>query len=80
MSNKLLFAGIIGGLAVALVSAVLFSGAATAQMIQHHSMQHGFPTHQGMKESMFKANGLSMVQDVRISGIAITGNNEYLLT
>jgi hypothetical protein len=75
MSNRLFFAGIIGGLGVALVLAVLFSGAATAQMIQHQQMQQ-HSTHQGMKHSMFKANGLSLVQNVTITGLAITGENE----
>jgi hypothetical protein len=72
MSRKFLLAGIVGGLGMAMVLAFLVSGAATAQMMQHDQMQHN----SGMKHTMFKAGGMSMVQDVSVSGLAITGDNE----
>jgi hypothetical protein len=80
-SNKLLLAGIIGsvGVAVVLASLLLSAQYATAQMEhqQHQQMQQQESTqHPGKKHSMFSANGMSVVQDVRISGIAITGDNE----
>jgi hypothetical protein len=57
---------------MAMVLAFLVSGAATAQMMQHDQMQHN----SGMKHTIFKAGGMSMVQDVGVSGLAITGDNE----
>jgi hypothetical protein len=83
MANKTFLFGIIGGIAVAVALASLFSmGAVTAQMTsmpshdQYHqqTMQQG--QHQGVKHSMFSASGMSMVQDVRIAGVSITGDNE----
>jgi hypothetical protein len=71
MSRKFLFVGVIGGLGVAMVLAVFFSGAATAQMMQHQQMQHS----PGMKHSMFKAIGISMVQDVSVTGVATTDDD-----
>lgn len=47
--------------------------------MQHQQQIQHQPTsghqQQGMHHSMFKANGMSMVQDVRISGVSITGDN-----
>ena len=69
MCSNTLSIGKIGSIALAaLVLAALFSTAesATAQMMmQQHGMSH----------SMFNVIGMSMVQDVRVSGVSITGDN-----
>ena len=71
MTSKLLLSiGKIGSVSLAaLVVAALFSTAetATAQMMMQQ--------HRGMSHSMFDVMGMSMVQDVKISGVSITGNN-----
>ena len=81
MVSKTLSIGmVIGTVVTALVIATLFSNeTATAQVMQHQQQIQHQPTsghqQQGMHHSMFKANGMSMVQDVRISGVSITGDN-----
>ncbi len=70
MTGKLLLStGKIGSIALAaLVLTALFSTTETAtaqMMMQQHEMNH----------SMFNVMGMSMVQDVRISGVSITGDN-----
>lgn len=86
MTSKAVLFGIIGGVALAVALASLFStGAATAQMMsmpnqqmtQHQQMQSPY---QGMKQSMFSASGMSMIQDVRITGVSITGDNEITVS
>jgi hypothetical protein len=82
MVNKTLSIGMVIGTIVTatLVIATLFSNeTATAQVMQHQQQMQHQPTsghqQQGMHHSMFNANGMSMVQDVRISGVSITGDN-----
>jgi hypothetical protein len=69
MTGKLLSIGKIGSIALAaLILTALFSTTETAtaqMMMQQHEMNH----------SMFNVMGMSMVQDVRISGVSITGDN-----
>lgn len=80
MTSKLFVFGVIGGLVAALGLAGVFSALSTqssAQMIQHGTMM-GMQSTQGssMHHTMFSASGMSMVQDVKISGVAMTGDNE----
>ena len=80
MSSKLLSLGMIGILAVASMAlAALFSSqTATAQMMtmQNQMMQQSNPQQQpGMNHNMFSVMGMSMVPDVRVTGVSITGNN-----
>jgi Tfp pilus assembly protein PilV len=80
MTNKLLSLGMIGILAVASMAlAALFSSqTATAQMMtmQNQMMQQSNPQQQpGMNHNMFSVMGMSMVPDVRVSGVSITGDN-----
>lgn len=86
MISKVFLFGIIGSIAVAVAVASIFSmGAATAQMtsmsnqqmMQHQQMQQG--QHQEMKHGMFSASGMSMVQNVRITGVSITDDNEVVV-
>jgi hypothetical protein len=83
MANKIFLIGIVAGLAAALGLAGAFSilstqQGATAQMMGgNQGMMGMMDGNQGiMKHSMFSANGMSMVQDVRITGVSITGDNE----
>lgn len=64
------------GIAVALVS--LFSAVTVqGQMMQHQEIPPQGVSHQGiMKHIMFSANVMSMVSDVRITGVAITEDND----
>jgi hypothetical protein len=83
-NRQLLLAGTIGGLALALGLAALFSilTAASAQMMQHQgmdmsSMGSGMAMSVSMHQSkMFSGSGHSAVSNVQVTGIAITGDNE----
>jgi hypothetical protein len=82
MASKTLSIGMVIGaiLAATFAFATLFSNeTATAQVMQHQQQMQHQPSsdhqQQGMHHSMFNANGMSMVQDVRISGVSITGDN-----
>ena len=68
MVNKTLLVGAIVGLAGTVAIALLLSEAATAQTMQH--------MRSGIGHNMFSASGMSMVQDVQISGISITDDNQ----
>ena len=68
MVNKMFLVGAIVGLAGAIAIATLLSEAATAQTMQH--------MRSGIGHNMFSASGMSMVQDVQISGISITDDNQ----
>lgn len=68
MVNKTLLVGAIVGLAGTVAIALLLSEAATAQTMQHMNS--------GIGHNMFSASGMSMVQDVQISGISITDDNQ----
>jgi hypothetical protein len=82
MASKTLSIGMVIGaiLAATFAFVTLFSNeTATAQVMQHQQQMQQPPIsdHQQhrMHHSMFNANGMSMVQDVRISGVSITGDN-----
>lgn len=78
MTSKLLPLGMMGTIAVAaLAFTVLFSSqTATAQMMmQDQMMQGNIPQQHEMNHDMFNVMGMSMVQDVRVTGLSITGNN-----
>jgi hypothetical protein len=67
-----------GAIAVAtLAFTVLFSSqTATAQMMmQNQMMQDNIPRQHEMNHNMFNVMGMSMVPDVRVTGLSITGNN-----
>jgi hypothetical protein len=67
-----------GTIAVAaLAFTVLFSSqTATAQMMmQDQMMQDNIPQQHEMNHNMFNVMGMSMVHDVRVTGLSITGNN-----
>lgn len=80
MTSRLFVFGVIGGLVAALGLAGLFSTLSTqssAQMMQHQgTMTQQSPVSNTMYQNMFSAHGMSMVQDVQISGVTITGDNE----
>ena len=78
MTSKLLPLGMMGTIAVAaLAFTVLFSSqTATAQMMmQDQMMQDNIPQQHEMNHNMFNVMGMSMVHDVRVTGLSITGNN-----
>lgn len=83
-NSQLLIAGSIGGLALALGIAALYSTvtAASAQMMQHQgmdmsSMGSGMGMSGGLHQSkMFSGSGHSAVSNVQVTGIAVTGDNE----
>lgn len=81
--RKLFFAGIIGGVAIAVALASLFSSmAASAQLTapmqnQTYMMQHkqnylSKPHDTGL----FSVMGMSMAKNVTITGVSVTGDNE----
>lgn len=74
MSSKLLLKGTLFGIVLVIASLEpLFSAqAATPEQIQWQNSLH----HPGINHTMFTAIGMTMVQDVRISGVNITGDNE----
>ena len=77
MFSNLLLIGIIGGIGLAAVALGPFFSAdiATAQMMQPPQQAAGLH-HPGMNHTMFSVNGMSMVQDVILSGVNITGDNQ----
>jgi hypothetical protein len=87
MANQLLYVGIAGGLAIAVGLAALLSAAltqSTAQMMNHQGMmdqgmmntQSSGAPWQWDQRSMFSANGMSSVNDVQVTGLSITGDDE----
>jgi hypothetical protein len=78
MSLKLHGTGIVGSLVVvAVVLMPSFSAAtATAQMMMPQQQMQRSTPHPGMGYNMFNAMGMSMVPDVRITGISIAKYNE----
>lgn len=91
MASKVFLIGMIGGLAVALGLAAVFSAIATqstAQMMQHNSGMTGTqmminPSMMSMQapwqwnnKATFSANGMSNVENVQITGISITGERD----
>jgi hypothetical protein len=85
MVNKVFLMGMIGGFAVAIGIAAVFSAIATqstAQMMGHQGMMG--ETSQGTaampwqwdQRSTFNANGMSTVANVQITGVSITASNE----
>jgi hypothetical protein len=91
MSNQMLFIGMAGGLALAVGLGILLStvlSQSTAQMMGGQGMNSGAmgpgmmttqstitPWHWSQR-SQFSGNGISTVEDVQITGISITGENE----
>jgi hypothetical protein len=78
MSSKLLSLGMMGTMALAAVAiAVLFSSQTTTaqMMMQDQQMQNSSPQQHGMNHSMFSVMGMSMVPDVRVTGVTITGDS-----
>lgn len=77
-----MFGAAIGGVAIAAVLASMLSmDAANAQMVStpNQQMMHNQQMQKGLhyaKQPMFSASGMSMVQDVRVAGVSITGDNE----
>jgi hypothetical protein len=87
MSNQLLFVGLAGGLAVAIGLALLFSAISTqstAQMMHNQgTMGQGMMATQSTstpwqwnQRSMFNANGMSTADNVQITGVSVTGDDE----
>ena len=78
MTSKLLSLGMTGMIAVAALAFVsLFSSqtAAAQMMMQDQMMQNDSPQQHEMNHTMFNVMGMSMVPDVRVTGVSITGNN-----
>jgi len=78
MTSKLLPLGMMGTMAVAtLAFTVLFSSqsAAAQMMMQDQMMQDNIPRQHETNHNMFNVMGMSMVHDVRVTGLSITGNN-----
>jgi hypothetical protein len=84
MVNKALLTVLILGLGVvAALAGFSYSATAVAQQMQMPGMttpssqQQQAQTHQeAMKHSMFKVDGMSVVENVKISGVSITGDKE----
>jgi hypothetical protein len=78
MTSNLFSLGMMGTIALtALAPVALFSSqTATAQMMmQDQMMQDTSPQQHEMNHNMFDVMGMSMVPDVRVTGVSITGNN-----
>jgi hypothetical protein len=90
MSKQLLFVGLAGGLAVAVGLALLFSAISTqstAQMMNHQgmsgTMESGMTAAQltdmpwqANQRSMFHASGMSTADNVQITGVSVSGDDE----
>lgn len=80
MVSQLLLLGIAGGFAAALMMAIVVSSVApqgSAQMMNHQGMmaQPASTPQNGGPHSMFSASGMSLVNNVEITGVSITGND-----
>ena len=80
MANQVLLLGIAGGFAAALVMALFISAAtsqSSAQMMNHQGMTMVDSTNISpfsMHGTKFSATGMSMISDVKVTGVTITGN------
>jgi hypothetical protein len=84
MTSKLLSLGMTGVIAVAALALVslLLSQTTAAQMMmmQEQMTQNGSPQQHEPNHNMFNVMGMSMVRDVRVTGVSITGNNTISVT
>lgn len=87
MNNRqLLMTGVIAGMGVILVFAVLFStlqNAASAQMMQHQGMGPGMMPASSTSQSyggMFSSSASSAVSNVKVTGVSITGASEVTVS
>lgn len=89
MSNQLLFVGIVAGLAAAVGLALAFSAISTQSTAQMMDGNMGMTGNQGImatqstgapwqwnQRSVFNAEGMSTADNVQITGVSVTGNNE----
>ena len=78
MTSNLFSLGMMGTIALtALAPVALFSSqtAAAQMMMQDQMMQDTSPQQHEMNHNMFDVMGMSMIHDVRVTGVSITGNN-----
>jgi type III secretory pathway component EscU len=86
MVNKALLIVLIIGLGIVIsLAGFSYSATAMAQQMQMPGMtmqQQQAQSHQNamMKHSMFKVDGMSMAENVKISGVSITGEKEVSVT